>query len=263
MTAMHSITPNIRTGAYSILRDVARAALETARLGIVRGPVGIGKTYALRQIADELTQGKDEVFLFEAPADKSKAIQRFYSKALFDLGFSGHGGADPFEFFKGQMLDSFPFRRGGPWHRNLLIVDEAQRLAPNILETLRQAYDRGQEGRDGRTSAPAFGIILVGNHHFLSRGGHAVAATFDALMSRCPMNVELSRPTQGEIHALARSLFPESVEMGGTIAKHGIRRGNLREMVETHAMARHYAAGGPISSIHLDKAMLLASRGLS
>ena len=68
MSAMHPITPIIRTEAYSILRDTSRAALETARLGIVRGPVGIGKTFALRRIAEELSQGDDQVFLIEAPS---------------------------------------------------------------------------------------------------------------------------------------------------------------------------------------------------
>ncbi len=107
MTAMHSITPIIRTGAYSILRDVSRAALETARLGILRGPVGIGKTFALRQIADELSQGGDVVFLVEAPSDKSKAVRRLYQATLFDIGACGHGGADPFDVFTGYMLRSY------------------------------------------------------------------------------------------------------------------------------------------------------------
>lgn len=258
MTAMHPITPIIRTGAYSTLRETARAVLDTARLGIVRGQVGVGKTFALRQIEEELSQGDDQVFLFEAPSDKSKSINRFYQKALFDLGFGGFGGSDPFEFFKGQMLRSFPFRRYKPRPRILLIVDECQRLAPNILETLRHAYDQGQPARDGVADAPAFGILLVGNHHFLSKGGRAVAATFDALLSRCPINLDLPRPEAAEYLALAHSLFPESDGLRSALAKHGAKRGNLREMAEAHALAVHYAGGGQVSPIHLEKAMLFA-----
>lgn len=139
MSAKHDHIPIIPTRAYSTLGSVARALLETARLGIVRGPVGIGKSFALRQIWEELDQGDDQVFLVEAPADKSASIQRFYNKALFDLGFRGFGGSDPFEFFKGQMLRSYPFRSFKPQSRTLLMVDECQRLAPNVLETLRCA----------------------------------------------------------------------------------------------------------------------------
>lgn len=258
MSAMHPITPIIRTGAYSMLRETARTALETARLGIIRGPVGIGKTFALWQIADELSQGEDRVFLIEAPSDKSKAVKRFYQKALFDIGASGHGGADPFEVFAGYMLRSYPFRRLGQRPRILLIVDECQRLAPNILETLRQAYDAGQFARDGDQDAPAFGILLVGNHHFLTKGGRAVALTFDALLSRCPINVDLSRPEPAEYMALAEGLFPENDALRSALAKHGAKRGNLREMAEAHALARHYAGGGPISPIHLERAMVYA-----
>lgn len=259
MTAMHPITPIIRTGAYSILRDVCRTALETARLGIVRGPVGIGKTFALRQIAEELSQGDDGVFLIEAPSDKSKVVLRFYQSALIDIGVYGHGGADPFDVFTGYMLRSYPFRRIGRRNRILLIVDECQRLAPNILETLRHAYDAGQLARDGMTDEPAFGILLVGNHHFLTRGGRAVALTFDALLSRCPINVDLSRPDASEYLALSAQLFPESDALRSTLARHGTKRGNLREMAEAHALALHYAGGGPISPIHLEKAILFSS----
>lgn len=256
MSAKHDHIPIIPTRAYSTLGSVARALLETARLGIVRGPVGIGKSFALRLIWEELDQGDDLVFLVEAPADKSASIQRFYNKALFDLGFRGFGGSDPFEYFKGQMLRSYPFRSFKPQSRTLLIVDECQRLAPNVLETLRCAYDAGQRARDGQSDAPAFGVLLVGNHHFLTRGGRAVASTFDALLSRCPVNIDLSRPDAGEFRTLAKALFPDSEELSGAIALHGAKRGNLREMAEAAAMARNFAGGAPVAAAHLAKAML-------
>jgi DNA transposition AAA+ family ATPase len=259
MSMLHPVTPIIRTTAYSRLLETARAAMDTARLAIVRGPVGIGKTFALRQIEEELSQGEDRVFLIEAPSDKSKSIQRFYQKALFDMGMSGHGGADPFEVFKGYMLRGYPFRRFGHRPRILLIVDECQRLAPNILETLRNAYDGGQWARDFDPEAPAFGLLLVGNHHFLTKGGRSVMATFDALLSRCPLNIDLGRPEPGEYAALAAELFPAEEELQIRVARHGAKMGNLRELAEAAALARHYAGGGKVSPIHLEKAILLAT----
>lgn len=258
MPAKHDPIPIIPTKAYSTLSAVARTLMETARLGIVRGPVGIGKSFALEQIAQDLSQGDDEVFLFESPSDKSKSIQRFYQKALFDLGFRGFGGADPFELFRGQMLRSFPFRTFKPRPRNLLIIDECQRLAPNLLETLRSAYDQGQSARNGMTEAPAFGILLVGNHHFLTRGGRSVAATFDALLSRAPINIDLSRSDAADIRAVARSHFPESEELCSNLAQLGVKHGSLREMAEAAALARNFAEGGQVTAAHLTKAMLLA-----
>ena len=49
-------THTIRTRSHAILLQSATVALETARLAIVRGPVGIGKTYALDLIEHELSQ---------------------------------------------------------------------------------------------------------------------------------------------------------------------------------------------------------------
>jgi len=244
-----------------MLKEVAKTALETARLGIVRGPVGIGKTYALRQIEEELSQGEDQVLRIEAPSDKSKSVQRFYQRALFDLGYSGYGGADPFEVFKGLMLRSYPFRRFGHRPRTLLVVDEAQRLAPNLLDTLRGAYDAGQIARDFHDDSAAFGIVLVGNHHFLTKGGRSVMATFDALLSRCPLNIDLGRPDVAEYAALAAELFPDSEDVRLAAARHGAKCGSLRALAEAGALARHYAGGGQVSRIHLEKAILFATGG--
>lgn len=267
MTAMHPISPIIRTGAYSTLRGVASDLLATARLGIVRGQAGIGKTFALRQIRDELFQGGDQVFLFEAPPEKSKSVQKFFSKVLFELMADGHGGSDPFEFFQGMMLRSHPFRRRKPQRRILLMVDECQRLGANIIEALRGAYDKGTVARDemtrwGDSDAPAFGILLVGNHHFLSKGGREIAATFEALRSRGPIRFDLGRPEAEEYLALSEQLLPDNEALRSALMKHGAKRGNLREMAEAYALARHYAGSGPISPIHLEKAILFSSGGV-
>jgi AAA domain len=260
MSNMHPITPIIRTSAYSMLSDTAQTLLAKAQLSIVRGHPGIGKSFALQQIETELSRGGDEIYLMEAPSDKSRSLDKFFRKALFDLGFYGHGGADPYEYFKGVMLRSFPFRTAGYRPRVLLIVDECQRLAPNILEALRGAFDGGRIARDEdlmcRTSeAPAFGILLVGNHHFLTRGGRDIAATFDALTSRGPI-INLARPEQGEYLKLAASLFPESDQLQTATARFGAKRGQLRSMANVAARAHHYAGSQTVSLIHLEKAIL-------
>ncbi|MBK8441736.1 MAG: hypothetical protein IPL38_20305 [Rhodobacter sp.] len=74
-------------------------ALETARSGIIRGPVESGRLSPFGRSRTSCRRD-DHVFLIEAPSDKSKSIKLFYQKALFELGASGHGGADPFEVLR-------------------------------------------------------------------------------------------------------------------------------------------------------------------
>jgi hypothetical protein len=74
--------------------------------------------------------------------------------------------------------------------------------------------------------------------------------------------VDLSRPDPSEYLALSEQLFPANDALRTALAKHGTKRGNLREMVEAHALALHYAGGGPISPIHLEKAILFSSGGV-
>lgn len=261
MSNMHPVTPIIRTSAYSMLRDAAQSLLCKAQLSIVRGHPGIGKSFALQQIETELSRGEDEVYLMEAPSDKSRSLDKFFRKALFDLGFYGHGGADPYEYFKGVMLRSHPFRTGGHRPRVLLIVDECQRLAPNVLEALRGAFDRGRAARDedllDRSSdAPAFGILLVGNHRFLTKGGRDMTATYDALISRGPL-IDLGRPDAAEYREFAATLFPDLAELQAVLVRFGAKRGQFRAIANVASRARHYANGQAVSLIHLEKAILI------
>lgn len=250
-------THTIQTRSHARLLQAATVALETARLTIVRGPAGIGKTYALDLIEGELSGGGAQVFRVLASADKSASVKKFFEKAIFDLGLMGHGGSDPVDRLAGYLLRSYPFRKNGP--RVLLVIDECQHLTAKILETLRSIYDRGQRARDFDPDAPAFGMLFVGNPNFLTRGGKAERAAFEALLSRGPIEWELSRPPAQEYADLAAAFFPDAEDLQDVIRSYGESRRNLREMNEKFVLARHFAGGGQITMTHLQKAILLSS----
>lgn len=156
-------------------------------------------------------------------------------------------------------MQSYPFRPEGP--RVLLIIDECQHLDAKMIECLRALFDTGRYARDFDANRLAFGLLLVGNGHFLSRGGRAERAAFEALLSRCPIEVTLDRPSRDEIEALAQSFFPEEQAMRQALAEHGECHGNLRVMDTAVDMARHFAGGNELTLAHLQKAFLFAAGG--
>lgn len=128
-----------------------------------------------------------------------------------------------------------------------------------MIECLRYLYDVGSYARDFDPSRPAFGILLVGNAHFLSRGGRAERAAFEALITRCALEVTLDRPSRDEIHDLAQSIFPEDQALRNALADHGESHGNLRVMGTAVAVARQFAGDNQLSFAHLQKAFLFTA----
>lgn len=255
----HSAKSIIRTGAHTILKEAATMSLETARLAIARGPAGIGKSFGLTLLERSLSKNGDTVLLFTATARNGKSIRRFFEEACLEFGIIGYGSADPMQRLHRELMKSFPFRDFG--QRVLLVIDECQHLDAKLIESLRALYDCGDYAHDFDPARPAFGLLLVGNGHFLSRGGKAERAAFEALLSRCPIEVTLERPEPAEYEALAKSFFPENGELSEALAGHGKRLGNLRVMDTACDLARHFAGGGTITMAHLQKALLFAAGG--
>lgn len=259
MTIRHGANPIIRTSAHAILKEAATAALETAQLAIARGPAGIGKSFALTLLERSMSRKEDKVYVFTATARNGRSVKRFFEEAILELGIIGYGGTDPMQRLQRVLMQSYPFRPEGP--RVLLIIDECQHLDAKMIECLRALFDTGRYARDFDANRPAFGLLLVGNGHFLSRGGRAERAAFEALLSRCPIEVTLDRPSRDEIEALAQSFFPEEQAMRQALAEHGECHGNLRVMDTAVDMARHFAGGNELTLAHLQKAFLFAAGG--
>lgn len=256
MTDRQGYNTTIPTRAHAILRETVETALTLGRMGIARGPAGIGKSYALELIADELSRGDDDVMVFTASDATGASKTKFFGRALLDLGVLGNGAVDPMERLERFLLHSFPFRGFGP--RKVLVVDECQHLSAKLIECLRYLYDRGERARRFDPTQPAFGLVLVGNGHFLTRGGKAERAAFEALLTRAPIEWEIDRPPEEEIAALARKHFPELSDLQEAFVAFGSKCGNFRQPVEAAAIATHLAGEGPVSLAHLRRAFLLS-----
>lgn len=245
----------IQTRAHAILSDVARQVVDGAGLALVKGPVGVGKTFALDLICDALTADGVRVIRVTSTPAIEGSIAAFLNEALGSMAGDSPSTLDKVDTLW-RMLSGFPF---GPFKRpELLIADEAQGLKGSILELIRSLWDRGESARAGDDSRPAFGCMLVGNSTFLGKGGNQRVASFKPLLSRVTHNVTLPGPAKAEIASLAAELFPapQDHELFAMIEAAGVERGNLRVMA---IAARQFQARAGLDMTTEDRAALLRS----
>lgn len=234
----------IETGAGSILRSIIGEVCEGAGLAILRGPAGIGKSFALDLIEEELeAKGVIVVRVTVSPANGG-SISAFTRAVLSQYRIETGSTADSVEALS-DLLVGYPFSEAGP--AVVFIVDEAQELKPAILEVIRSLWDRGTHARLGLASGPAFGCVLVGNEMFMGKGGNLRVASFRPLMSRVTHNVQLPRPDKSEIAALAVALFPDRPDLSGELQELGSITGNLRALAVAARQARLAAKGEPVT----------------
>lgn len=232
----------IPTRAHAILSDVLDAVVATAGLAIVRGPVGIGKTFALqREITRLEAEGIVVIHVTSAPEIEG-SIGSFLRAVLAQFGIAGGSAVTARDALADLLFSAHPFLPGGK--RCIFIVDEAQGLKSNILEVLRGLYDEGDAARMGNTYAPAFGLVLVGNDTFLNKGGKMRKAEFRPLMSRVMIDMILARPDASEFKALALGLLPDDEEAQIMLAKFGAEAGNLRAIDKVYRLATAFTKDG-------------------
>lgn len=240
--------PNIETGTGSMIRMVADQVLAGAGLALLRGPAGIGKTFALDKIQAEIeAEGGSVVRVTVSPANGG-SIGAFIRAVLSQYRIETNSTSDSVDALF-DLLSGFPFRSYGP--RIIFIVDEAQELKSAALETIRSLWDRGTNARLGESSGPAFGCMLVGNDQFMGKGGNVRVAGFRPLLTRVTHNVALSRPSQAEHTAFAAFLFPDAPELQAIVAGFGIDSGNLRAQDVAARQSRLFAGEGPVTVVHL------------
>jgi len=246
-----SNTNNIETGVGAMLSEICREVAEGAGLAILRGTVGIGKSYALTQIVLELENEDVTVVLVNATETISGQVNAFLRAILTQYNTDTASSADA-EDAVWSLLAGRPFLSNG--RRILLVVDEAQKLGGRVLETIRGLYDRGDAARLGDDSAPAFGCVMVGNPTFMNKGGAQRTASFEPLLSRLTHNVRLPGPNRRECTSFATSLFADA-ELVREIAELGVSKGTLRSMAIASRRAEQLAGDGPVELAHLRHAI--------
>lgn len=110
------------------------------------------------------------------------------------------------ERFERYVLHRYPFRGYGP--RKVPVIDECRHLKAKVPECLRYICDRGGKARRFDPAQAAFGLVPVGNGHFLTRGGRPERAAFEALLTRAPVEWELTGPPKTKSQPWRRSSAP-------------------------------------------------------
>lgn len=248
--------PTIRTGIFQKLEFAMENVAQTAELGIVKGPVGIGKSFAIQHLAKELGNKGYEVVSVTVKAQSEGSMSQFVNAVLAPYNATQYRVSDAYEVLENLLL-ARGFGTDGERRRVVLVVDESQGLKVNILEMLRGLWDRGDAFRLGDPGAPAFGLLLVGNDTFLARTGRARRAEYKPLMDRAFV-LQLDRPNQGELEEFAASVFPYDRMAAKRLAELGVSRGNFRSMQKAYRQACFVAKNEPVGLEHVTQALFLA-----
>ena len=201
MQATLPVTPIIRTMALKRLETLVDQVAETAELAIVKGPAGIGKTFAVNHIKE--TAKSCNVYTATARPEIAGRLNGMANEILQPYGVYQPRMADCMDVVW-NLIAGRPFDR---YHkRSVLIVDEAQALLDPVLEGLRGLYDMGDKARMFGGSERAFGLVLVGNDTFLSRAGGIRKAAYEPLLTRIQYTLNLSRPTRADYEAYVKEL---------------------------------------------------------
>lgn len=197
--------PTIETPLFATMRGVIGEVLASAGLAILRGPVGIGKSYALERVCKDI-KGDGDVMLFitAGGALEGKVIE--FCRAIH--GRQGVSSSEGLELAFGELAGN-PFRPFG--RRVVLVVDEAQELKAAILALVRELWDRGEAARLGDVNKPSFGLVLAGNDQFLTDGTRSDRVKLLPLLDRVTHDVRLTRPTGDDIQRFTAAIFPETL----------------------------------------------------
>jgi DNA transposition AAA+ family ATPase len=247
--------PIIDTGTLKRLRFVADTIARTAGIGIVRGPVGIGKTFALERIHAILAAEGVRVVRVTARPEYEGSMRDFLNAILATWGLHETSVQRAIDTLLPQIMGT-PLSAWSP-QRSIVMVDEAQNLKVNNLELLRGIWDRGDPARVWDREALAFGLMLVGNSSFLNRQGRAREADYKPLMSRVDIYQELHGPSEDECFTLANMLCRSDKAGAARLAEHGIRRNELRAIARKYRQAKNLAGDEPVSLKHIEAVLKL------
>lgn len=241
---------NIETGVWAMLSLTCHQVVKGAGFAVLRGAVGIGKSFALAKVAAELKEQGVTVIMITATEATSGNINAFL-RSILGQYYMETGSSSDAEEAVWTLLAGYPFMAHG--RRVILIVDEAQKLSGRVLETIRGLWDRGDEARLGNSGKSAFGCILVGNPTMMSKGGQQRTASFEPLLSRLTHNLRLPAPNRQECLSFAATIYAEA-DLAKELAEGGMAKGTLRAMATADRNARLLAGDGPVTADHIRQA---------
>jgi general secretion pathway protein A len=217
--------------------DKALATLEyglAERKGFVVliGEVGAGKTTLLNYVLSRLPEAVNVAFVFHTNLNKSEFLDLILTE--FEVTVEAEGDSDRLYALYDFLLDE---HRAG--RRVVLMVDEAQNLAPDVLEQIRLLanLETGQQ--------PLLQIILAGQPGLRQTLGHPA---LEQLRQRVGVTYHLMPLDEGEVSEYVRF----------RLTKAGARRTDLFD-ADTFPLIYHQTRGVPRLINKLADAALLAA----
>jgi len=188
-------------------------------IALVYGGAGVSKTYT----AEHYQRAMPNVWIATMSSD-TKAVVSALEEVTMALGLSVRGGAATLRREVARRV------RGT---MGLLIIDEAQHLGIDALESLRAVHDK-----------TGIGLVLQGNESVYAHmtGGNR-AAYLDRLFSRIGKRVRVTRSTKGDIDALIDAWRLDPRECRAALHDIAGKPGGLRGLTKVLRLASMFAAG--------------------
>lgn len=212
--------------------DVLAYAQSAGDIGVVYGGAGLCKTTTVRHYQ----RGSSNVWLVTAtPATANhSALLEEIAIALGLRDFPLHAPK-----LQRAIIASLHATKG------LLIIDEAQHLTKQALETARSIYDRmnGDVGLGFSGNTSVYGRMYGGGNN-----------GFAQLFSRVGKRLALGRPMAGDVHAMAAAFGIKGNEERQELEGIANRPGALRMVMKTVRLASVFAAGAAVKAMHIRRA---------
>ncbi|NCT66366.1 MAG: AAA family ATPase [Rhodanobacteraceae bacterium] len=202
-------------------------AQATSDVAVIYGAGGVGKTCTARHYAADMANAWHAI-MTPATAGVVPALEEVCAA----LGIPPSNGAAPLH----RSIVKRVAGTGG-----LLIVDEAQHLAPAALDQLRSIHD-----------AAGIGVALLGSRDVYARlVGGDTAATLDRLRSRVGRRLHLTATTADDTAAVAAARGIGTADARKTLAEIGAKAGGLRGVAKVLRLASLHAAGRALTDADL------------
>lgn len=220
LASLPQAPPWLSTPSAQKVASVLAYAQMAGDIGCVYGGAGMGKTVTLAAYAE----GNPNVWVVEMNA-ATAAVASSLEEIADAIGLRGIPS-------RAARLHREIVKRlrgtGG-----LLVIDEAQHLRTNAIESIRAIHD-----------ATGVGLVLCGNESVYARlTGGSREASFAQLFSRLGKRLRLVRPVKADVAALAAHYRADGKDEMALLMEIAAKPGALRAVVKTLRLAGMLAAG--------------------
>ena len=219
--------PFIETPSASRFCSVFAYAQAFGRMSVVCGGPGLGKTRSIRHYRELYP----DVWVATCSPMVSGLVPALEEIAEACGITNAGGGARQIARSIARKVEVAP--------RGLLILDEAQHLTIGAVEAVRAIHDETQ-----------LGVAFVGNEAVVRFGGKAQHAHFAQISSRLGMRVFVSKPTLGDVGAVASHFGVTDKPALELLGRLSGQPGALRSVAEVIKLAKR-ASDGPVTADHV------------